>query len=79
MSSCGRLHNLGYDNLCKCSFTNCDKWGKCCSCVLFHREKGGIPGCFFSTEAEKAGNRDLSYFINTIRTTPDSETVQKDS
>jgi len=35
---------------------------------LYHREKGGIPGCFFNEEAEKAGNRDIDYFIKTIHT-----------
>ena len=64
--ACGRKENLGSTNNCKCTFTDCDKWGKCCSCVLNLRTKGGIPGCFFTEEAEKTGNRDVDYFIRNI-------------
>jgi hypothetical protein len=64
--SCARSNNLGAESHCKCSFTDCDKWGKCCSCVLFHRTRGGLPGCFFTEEAEKTGNRDVDYFIKNI-------------
>ncbi len=64
--ACSRTSNLGQDAQCKCTFTDCDKWGKCCSCVLFHRTHGGVPGCFFTEEAEKAGIRDVDYFIQHI-------------
>lgn len=33
---------------------------------LFHRTKGGLPGCFFTAEAEKTGNRDVDFFIKNI-------------
>jgi len=66
MVYCERHTNLGSESLCKCTFTDCDKWGKCCSCVLFHRTNGGLPGCFFTKEAEKTGNRDVDYFIENI-------------
>ena len=64
--TCTRTNNLGKENNCKCTFTHCENWGKCCSCVLFHRTKGGIPGCFFNSEAEKTGNRDVDNFIKNI-------------
>lgn len=64
--TCTRDRNLGNEGHCKCTFTDCDKWGKCCACVLFHRTKGGLPGCFFTPEAEKTGNRNVDFFIENI-------------
>ena len=64
--ACIRDDNLGNTDNCTCTFYHCENWGKCCSCVMFHRTKGGIPGCFFTPEAEKTGNRDIDYFLNNI-------------
>lgn len=63
---CSRNANLGQLGMCTCTFTDRDKWGKCCSCVLNHWTKGGLPGCFFTPEAEKTGNRDVDFFLNNI-------------
>jgi hypothetical protein len=64
--ACTRTNNLGLENNCKCTFTDCDNWGKCCSCILNHRTKGEIPGCFFTPEGEKAGDRSVGFFIKSI-------------
>lgn len=48
---------------CTCTYTSCDKRGNCCKCVLYHREKGQIPGCFFSLEGERTYDRSLRNFI----------------
>jgi hypothetical protein len=64
--SCGRTNSLGKDNKCSCSFTDCSNWGKCCSCILYHRTRSEVPGCFFTKEAERVGNRSVSYFIKNI-------------
>ncbi|MCL2615812.1 MAG: DUF6485 family protein [Dehalococcoidia bacterium] len=66
MGACERSNNLGNENLCKCSSKDCDKWGKCCSCVIYHCTKGGIPACFFPEEAEKTGKRSLEFFIQSV-------------
>ena len=48
---------------CTCTYTSCDKRGNCCKCVLYHREKGEIPGCFFSAKGERTYDRSLRNFI----------------
>ena len=48
---------------CTCTYTACDKLGNCCKCVIHHRKKGEIPGCFFSAEAERTYDRSVENFI----------------
>jgi len=48
---------------CTCTYTSCDKRGTCCKCVMYHREKGEIPGCFFSAKGERSYDRSLRNFI----------------
>lgn len=43
---------------CTCTY-DCDKRGNCCACVMYHRGKGQIPGCFFSKEGEATWNRSV--------------------
>lgn len=49
---------------CTCSYP-CGKKGICCDCVASHRERGEIPGCFFSKDSEKTYNRSIEYFKKT--------------
>jgi hypothetical protein len=51
--ACEKISNLGEENKCTCVLTNCENWGKCCSCVLFHRNRGDIPGCFAAKEKDE--------------------------
>jgi hypothetical protein len=48
---------------CTCSCTGCDKRGSCCQCVIYHRGKGEIPGCFFSPDGEASYDRSLAHFL----------------
>ena len=48
---------------CSCTYTSCDKRGKCCLCVPYHRDKGELPGCFFNTEQERTYDRSLGNFL----------------
>lgn len=48
---------------CTCTTTTCPRYGKCCDCVVHHREKGGIPGCFFTPEGEALRNRSYETFF----------------
>lgn len=45
---------------CTCTYT-CDKRGVCCECVAYHRDKGQIPGCFFSTDGEATWDRSIKH------------------
>lgn len=48
---------------CTCTYTACDKRGSCCKCVIYHREKGEIPGCFFTSEGERTYDRSIANLI----------------
>lgn len=48
---------------CTCTYTSCDKRGNCCKCVMYHRENGEIPGCFFSSKGERSYDRSVRNFI----------------
>ncbi len=44
---------------CPCTY-DCPRHGKCCACVAHHRDNNeGVPGCFFSREAEAAYDRSI--------------------
>lgn len=50
---------------CTCSYSSCGKRGLCCDCVAYHRDRGEIPGCFFSETSEKTYDRSIKYFKTT--------------
>ena len=47
---------------CTCTYP-CERRGRCCDCVAYHRRLGEIPGCFFPREAEKTYDRSIAYFV----------------
>lgn len=49
---------------CGCTYEPCERRGKCCECVHYHRARGELPGCFFPAEAEKAYDRSVSFFVS---------------
>ena len=54
MASC--KNNI--DN-CTCTYS-CDKRGNCCACVMYHRAKGQVPGCFFTKAGEATYDRSIA-------------------
>ncbi|MCD6310098.1 MAG: hypothetical protein J7M18_05250 [Candidatus Eremiobacteraeota bacterium] len=46
---------------CPCTYP-CDKKGKCCECVKYHRSRNELPGCFFPPEVEKTYDRTYRRF-----------------
>jgi len=50
------------EQYCTCT-SSCDKHGICCECLHYHRQRGEIPACFFTTEEEKTYNRTVEFFI----------------
>jgi len=44
---------------CTCTY-NCDKRGNCCACVMYHRDKGQVPGCFFTKAGEATYDRSIA-------------------
>lgn len=57
MSECSNKEK----NLAGCTCTySCNKRGLCCECVAYHRDKGQVPGCFFSKEGEATYDRSIA-------------------
>lgn len=52
---------------CPCTYPGCPRKGVCCECVKEHRERGELPGCYFSPEAEKTYDRSIERFIKDIK------------
>lgn len=48
---------------CPCTYPGCPRKGKCCECIAHHRERGELPACYFSKEAEKTYDRSIENFI----------------
>ena len=51
---------------CTCTFS-CSRKGKCCECVVYHRNHGEIPGCFFPKNEEKTGDRSVGNFVTIFK------------
>jgi hypothetical protein len=47
---------------CTCTYP-CERRGKCCLCVAYHRGKKQLPGCFFSGEGELTYDRSIRKFL----------------
>ncbi len=47
---------------CNCSYP-CGKKGMCCTCISYHRNRGELPACYFSNDAEKTYDRSIEHFI----------------
>lgn len=53
------MENCDNNRPCPCTY-DCPRHGKCCACVAHHRDHNeGVPGCFFSTEAEATYDRSI--------------------
>ena len=59
MEECKKQTNIDH---CNCTYP-CSKKGMCCECILYHRNRGELPACYFSKEAEKTYDRSIKYFV----------------
>ena len=50
-------------SLCNCSVAGCTRHGLCCECLHFHRERGELPGCYFSEKEERTYNRSIEFYV----------------
>ncbi|MGI6487041.1 MAG: hypothetical protein GX964_07755 [Syntrophomonadaceae bacterium] len=48
---------------CTCTYEGCERKGKCCLCVAYHRKKNQLPGCFFPPEVERTFDRSYRRFV----------------
>lgn len=49
---------------CNCTYEPCERKGKCCECIAYHRKMGELPACYFDKDKEATYNRTLENFIN---------------
>ncbi len=49
---------------CNCTYS-CEKKGKCCECIRYHRGMGQLPACYFPDDVEKTYDRSVEKFIET--------------
>ena len=61
--NCKKDHNK---KNCNCSYS-CDKKGKCCDCITYHRKLGQLPACYFPNDVEKTYDRSISKFLELVQ------------
>jgi hypothetical protein len=47
---------------CNCTYS-CERKGKCCECVSYHRGSGELPACYFSKAAERTYDRSVEFYM----------------
>lgn len=58
---CQKAENL---KGCTCTYEPCPRKGKCCQCVIHHRDNNELPGCFFSKKGEATYDRSIEAYMN---------------
>ncbi|MFA4855513.1 MAG: DUF6485 family protein [archaeon] len=61
---CQKAKNL---KKCNCTYSGCARKGMCCECIRYHWERGELPACFFSKEAEAGFDRSIKAFVEENR------------
>jgi len=51
---------------CNCSYPGCERKGKCCLCLPYHRKKNQLPACFFHDDYEASYDRSLGNFLKMV-------------
>jgi hypothetical protein len=52
-----------FKQYCNCTYEPCERKGRCCECLHYHRQSGELPACFFNKEFEKTYDRSIENFI----------------
>lgn len=48
---------------CICTYEPCERKGRCCDCILYHKRQGELPGCLFPPEVERTYDRSIAKFV----------------
>ena len=48
---------------CNCTYEPCDKKGRCCECVSYHRSLDELPACYFDAATGSTFDRSIANFI----------------
>jgi len=52
---------------CNCTYEPCSRKGICCECIVYHKESGELPACYFPADVERTYDRSVERFIQTYR------------
>lgn len=52
---------------CNCTYEPCERKGRCCLCLEYHRRQGQLPACYFSAEVERTYDRSIRRFVEMRR------------
>jgi len=55
---------------CTCTYEPCERKGKCCDCILYHRSQGELPGCLFPPDVERTYDRSIARFVEAFSRMP---------
>jgi len=58
------IHEKQNRSACTCTYVPCPRKDNCCACISYHRANNELPGCLFSTEAERTFDRSVENFIS---------------
>jgi hypothetical protein len=48
---------------CNCTYSPCERKGRCCECLRYHLKKKQLPACCFPPDAERSYDRSFRKFI----------------
>ena len=48
---------------CNCTYEPCSRKGKCCECIMYHKNMNELPACYFSKNAQASYDRSIRNFI----------------
>jgi hypothetical protein len=52
---------------CNCTYEPCSRKGSCCECLVYHRNMGQLPACFFNKEFERGYDRSFANFVKMLK------------
>ncbi|MDA3792154.1 MAG: DUF6485 family protein [Elusimicrobia bacterium] len=64
MTECNLEKNMEF---CNCTYEPCSRKGKCCECIVYHKNLNEMPACFFPDSIEKTYDRSVETFIKIYR------------
>jgi len=48
---------------CTCTYEPCERKGRCCECIVYHRRLDELPACLFPKAVEKTFDRSIERFV----------------
>ncbi len=65
MSGCSNeSQNLSH---CNCTYSSCDRKGKCCECLSYHLSMKQLPACVFPKDVERSYDRSFKRFVKVCK------------